>query len=303
MKHCVFIGNGINRLNKSNPSWSELLNVISGKSTHVVDSIPNTLLYESKIISNYNLVSSSHSGIHSVEYNVKESLSRCFEKYTPNEIYDKLALLPIHDFITTNYDHALDEAIINAGYVLSQMDHSESRFSIHRNRTYINQFGDIKRIWAIHGDYIDPRSILLGYEQYGGQLRKIAEYLNGQYTIGRTKVPSIKVRVYNLDKNISSWIDLFFCSNIYFIGFGLPYDEIDLWWLLCKRKKLMMQHPDLLIDNNLLFLEPNIEDGKRKILEDLSVTTLEYKTDDPNYLETYRLMLEDISKEISVNIT
>lgn len=304
MRNTIFIGNGINRLDTTNPCWKKILSQID-ESYDFPDNVPNTLQYEDKIISKYDngTKDSAPTGHHSIEFCEKKKLSQTFKKYQTNKIYEDLVAMHVQDYITTNYDHALDQAIIKAGFIFQGEDQNESRFSIHRYRTYINANGEQKRIWAIHGDYVKPRSILLGYEQYGGQLRKIGEYLNGQYTMGKNKIPNILNRIIGTGiESVDSWVDLFFCSNIFIVGFGMPYDEIDLWWLLCKRKKLILEHPDIFCGNQIVYYEPDISAEKRKILKDLSVFSRSYKKED-EYIEVYLKILADLRKDLSGNWT
>ena len=123
---------------------------------------------------------------------------------------------------------------------------------------------------------------MLGYEQYGGQLRKIGEYINGNYKLKGERICSIKERMIE-PFSIKSWIDLFFNFNVHFIGFGLPYDEIDMWWLLCKRQKMMLQHPYLSVSNRIIY-HTKKSDGKElernHLLSTLSIECKAYEIDD-----------------------
>lgn len=276
MKTAVFFGNGINRIDSNNPQWIELL-----ENTFKYSHTPNTLRYEDCIVDKYrNGLSSKNQG--SIEFKYKQEIARKFDNFSSNDIYRKFITFPIADFITTNYDHSFEQALVESGYELYDYDDSESRFSIHRFYCYKNENGDVKRIWHIHGDYKYPRSIMLGYEQYGGQLRKIGEYINGNYKLKGERICSIKERMIE-PFSIKSWIDLFFNFNVHFIGFGLPYDEIDMWWLLCKRQKMMLQHPYLSVSNRIIY-HTKKSDGKElernHLLSTLSIECKAYEIDD-----------------------
>ena len=39
-----------------------------------------------------------------------------------------------------------------------------------------------------------------------------------------------------------SWIDIFLNDNIYILGLGLDFGEIDLWWLLSYRNRLILDN-------------------------------------------------------------
>lgn len=60
---------------------------------------------------------------------------------------------------------------------------------------------------------------------------------------------------------LTSWIALFLMSNIHIISYGLYYDEIHLWWLLIKRKKIIDDLGLRLIPNKIYYYG-NVEKGK-----------------------------------------
>jgi hypothetical protein len=72
------------------------------------------------------------------------------------------------------------------------------------------------------------------------------EYVTGGYKCENTalskafKLPLLKRDYLNTDKNYS-WLDFFFRDNthIKIIGFKLDIEELDLWWLLTYRAKVM----------------------------------------------------------------
>ena len=49
-----------------------------------------------------------------------------------------------------------------------------------------------------------------------------------------------------------SWVELFFRTNLYIIGFGMDFSEIDIWWLLNKRARFMLEIPE--INNRITYL-------------------------------------------------
>lgn len=84
----------------------------------------------------------------------------------------------------------------------------------------------------------------MGYDQYCGELSKMDDWVKGSYKIiANEPIKAIHSRFPNTahDDTIKSWIDLFFTSNVHIIGYSMPFDEIDLWWLLDKRKRLIWE--------------------------------------------------------------
>ena len=77
------------------------------------------------------------------------------------------------------------------------------------------------------------------------------------YTNDEDKSGSDKEKTFEAD-NIS-WIELFFNSNIYIAGLTLDYSEIDIWWLLNKRARLLNE--GIKIDNKIFFLYNEYDSG------------------------------------------
>ena len=127
------------------------------------------------------------------------------------------------------------EALTNEGCV------KELVYSVFRHFT-----ANGKIYWHLHGDAQHTNSINLGYEHYCGQLQRMREYTTGKYSRGSKKLetvfkmPLLK-RSYINSQQLYSWIDLFFRNNttIKIMGFRLEMEELDIWWLLTYRAKIM----------------------------------------------------------------
>ena len=49
-----------------------------------------------------------------------------------------------------------------------------------------------------------------------------------------------------------SWAELMFRTNVYIVGFGMGFSEIDIWWLLNKRARMIQE--DKCISNTITYL-------------------------------------------------
>lgn len=296
MRNVVFFGNGLNRISDVNVGWSTLLKKCVSNQNYS-DKVPYTLQYENGIFAQ--LSKKRESEIKKCESKIKETIAKRVSGCNTNEVYEKLVDLCVEDYVTTNYDHAFDKALLKSGYNLCESRSFEKRYSIYRCRIYQKNGGVQKRGWAIHGDCEKPRTLILGHEQYGGQLRKISLLLNKAY----------------MTKNVGwdfsalykecSWIDFFFNANVYFIGFGLPYEEMDIWWLLVKRGKIKAQHQEEHLKNRICFYEVVDRDDnqyldKKNLLESMFVAYEHFEKEDKNeYRELYEAIIENIKKSIA----
>ena len=236
----IFFGNGLNRIQEG-LDWNKLLDEISGGK--ILKDIPLPFQYEDICLSDdagdFDKGPSCSVGEDELKQSIVDKLSIIHS----NDVYEALAKMPINDYITTNYDKMLEKTLSGMGYELIDSDSSESRYSIHRYNI-LKKGDDIKRIWYIHGNIDKRNSIIMGYDQYCGELSKMDDWVKGSYKIiANEPIKAIHSRFPNTahDDTIKSWIDLFFTSNVHIIGYSMPFDEIDLWWLLDKRKRLIWE--------------------------------------------------------------
>lgn len=147
------------------------------------------------------------------------------------------------------------------------------------------------KIWHIHGEGRKKNSIVLGHYYYGNLLARYKEYFVGirnkyrqMEDVGET--PPIK-----------SWLDAFILGDVYILGLGMVFSEIDLWWLFNRKKR------ENASCGKIYFLEPRQGkdvDLKRELLRCYDVELRDYgveldspKTDDEDEVRR----VEEINKE------
>ena len=174
-----------------------------------------------------------------IEGIIKKIIAEDVKAIRANKIHDAIMNGPWKNIITGNYEFNLiknkNSRFINEGCI------KELLYSVFRNFKQ-----DEKVYWHLHGDAQNTNSINLGYEHYCGQLQRMREYVTGGYKCGNRsltrvfKLPLLK-RTYLNTANNYSWLDFFFKDNthIRIIGFKLDLEEMDLWWLLTYRAKVM----------------------------------------------------------------
>lgn len=239
MRKTIFYGNGLNyhpdTQNKS-VTWGELLKDIMNGQSFITDFLPNTLSYE-RIRLNWN------KNPHNLQH-LKNRIKELLENQPANSYYEEILKIDCDNYITTNYDYAINKTFLNSDQQNYESNNSsEELYSIRRNTSLINNQDKIKKIWNIHGELSNPKSIMLGLNHYSGSIGKIAAYLKGTYDFRykgqKNEVNKIEEKLNGKPYDGYSWIELFFNSNIHIIGFGLDFSEIDLWWLLTKRSRLI----------------------------------------------------------------
>lgn len=186
------------------------------------------------------------------------------------------------EILTTNYSYELEAASIYPGtvtdsFLKSIMSHTggvkraETKYLLHTFNE-VSWEGITNRIWHIHGEARKPESMILGHYYYGNLLYRIQRYLEGS-PFGRLADSREAGRPRQSRGNgrpSKSWVDAFLEGDIYIIGFGYDFSELDLWWLLDRKK----------LENNgsrVYFYRPNRNtfDRKREMLKAYGAETLD----------------------------
>lgn len=324
MNNAILFGNGFNLLSSGCPSWHDLLNGLSDKDrAPLLEGIPPTLQYEQVYISpNTAFLDQSQD---TEESKLKEAVKRRLSKLPTNDFYEKLKSLDVNIFLTTNYDHAFYD---NNEKLVKDYNGTEKLYSIRRWKK-LEIAGKDFWLYFIHGDLKSISSIMLGLDHYGGALAKLQDYVKGGYLRTKTVngkevkftiVPSIKKRLkdslvlsaedYGFKDSgtgLLSWLDAFFFTNLHIIGITLDFSEIDIWWLLSRRARLLKSD---LINNKIYYYptfpmsEIHFHLSKLRLLEKLGVQivhhnlTKDIETGIVDYPSIYEFQLDKLKENL-----
>lgn len=286
----ILFGNGLNMLTDGNASWSDLVSIIDTAKNE--ERIPFTLQFEAKLsdsIKSYKIAN------HEILSNITKSL----RKYKTNSIYERLASLGVDHYITTNYDFTMKKTLSILGYGNPHKEGGDM-YSIRRHLC-LEKSGHDTCIWHIHGEIDAPSSIMLGLNYYGAKISRMKDYIDGKYSYDSNKtkisIGPLKTRLQAGIGKPFSWIDLFFVSDIHILGYGLYYDEIDLWWLLSKRKEMFTD--DIIgVKPNKIIYYGNADKGKTELLNKLGVDIVDYESypkKTSSYIKMYDCFIDKIS--------
>lgn len=302
----ILFGNGLNLLNEGTPSWDDLLKDIAKESLD--KNIPNTLRYEAVILkqpyreapvrlhtSDGKMLITSDGKVlfasgEVIESKLKKDIAERVSVFEPNDIYMMVSELPVMHFMTTNYDNTLLK--VKEGNPVKSQNKQEQTYSIRRHYTLVEG----QQYWPIHGNAESPRSIMLGFDHYCGALSKVESYVKGGYEMPETgRITSITKRLEKGIDNALSWIDLFFCSDVHIIGQGLDYAEMDLWWILNKRRRIKQKDAKLIKNRIVYYPDYSIAKDKRQLLNgfDVEICDLNEYPENERYL-IYREQLNNM---------
>lgn len=284
-KSALLIGNGLNRVS-AETAWTDLLKEVqSALGIKASTGYTNYPLEFERI--DQAALAQRDGTIASAKREIAKRVPTICDYSLLREYTD----LPVDALLTTNYDYNLEKAIYK-GYSrrTERSSTKETKHSIYRYTTV----GD-RRVWHIHGEAQCPHSICMGYEQYCSHLARLHTLLT-QPKQGFSHRPYLDhVLLHNDDTN-PPWPVLFFTHNIYIVGLQLSLMEIDLWWLLSYRKRLMLQKSSLSICNEIHFFFKETETTNEQclLLESMGVTLHPVRLKDNNW----RALYEDIARSI-----
>ena len=231
-----------------------------------------------------------------VESKLKKDIAQRVCVFEPNNAYEIMAKLPVDHYLTTNYDNTLIKAI-GSGAIDTRY-RPEKIYSI-RRRYSLKGFSGNQSYWPIHGNVDSPASIMLGFDQYCGALSKIESYVKGVYempNIGR--LPSMTSRLEKGIEDLFSWIDLFFVSDIHIIGLGLEYEELDLWWVLNRRRRIKRKE-DKFVKNRIIYYPVDqVTDDKRQLLNGFDVEICDLDNYSSAHMSRYKRQLDNIKSNL-----
>lgn len=268
MSAVLFVGNGLNHVDKVAISWNKLLDSISAEDTNYIsESLGMTLRFE------YIDAVSEDKALEIKRKVAKKAGEKAEEiKGKKNSMHARLMKLPIQTIITTNYDYAL-ELSADASFV-PQRTTVERLYSFYRKQTAVG-----KTVYHVHGECRYPNSICLGFEHYAGMLEKMRSKLVLGTSAGDTdKRFHLHDVLMGLTAPDDAWYYEFFKNDIYFLGFGFDSSEEDIWWLITYRRRQKELYPNL-VKNKIVFLDTTPESklndpkekAKRAVLEAMDV--------------------------------
>ena len=287
----LLLGNGINRTCESN-DWGDLIKNLSCN-PRIDPKIIEEVAYPLQVV----LATGDK-----LDIQIKENKELFYglesiEQERP--LLESILRIPFDHVLTTNYSYEI-ERVANSkvgadgkyckklARNLLRKDQVERKYLLH-SYNEISFEEHCHKIWHIHGEARKPQSIVLGHYNYGKLLSRYIETLEKR---GNKQLEHQRAGEAPL---IESWLDAFIIGDVYVLGFGFDYSEMDLWWLLNRKKREKAQH------GKLYFYEPSQgNEVKFSLLEayDARIERLGFNTKPVNYQQFYRYAIEDIQKKV-----
>lgn len=225
----ILLGNGLNLAFGDSPtSWKNLLEKLTVdkyKGKINPDLLPNTL----------QIILRTDGEVNSALKNFKNELKgNPITDHLKQRINRILEIRPDH-ILTTNYSYEIEATSVGktalSDYAISKMQKHTSEVEICEPQYMIHTYNEADGIpvWHIHGEARKPRSIVVGHYWYGSLLTKYKTLMDERRNIYETNCSK---GIYK----IKSWLDAFILGDVYVLGFGYDVSEMDLWWLLNRKR-------------------------------------------------------------------
>ena len=215
-------------------------------------------------------------------------------------LLEEILRIPFDHILTTNYSYEI-ERVANSkvkenGDYCKYLAKNVIKGERVEGKYLLHSYNDISfennshKVWHIHGEARKPQSIVLGHYYYGELLSRMISTLSkrGNKQFERQQTGEQLV--------MESWLDAFVMGDVYVLGFGYDFSEMDLWWLLNRKKREKAQH------GKLYFYEPSQENEvKHSLLEtyDAEIERLGFNNmKSHEYEKFYCCAIEDIKKKV-----
>lgn len=278
----LLLGNGILRLAEGR-GWSELLHSIRKRN------LPDDILHQIP----YSMQPEALCG-YDIE-TIRRSVAKQMEKSRPS-VSPQLERLLAMDFdciLTTNYTYEIEE-------ILLQKD-----FNDYQRRKALRTFGDTNRqinlqtcyefprgeksvqVWHVHGDAMRANSLILSYHSYAKSLALLWDYsqqLRNSYLECQQAGEKLPVR---------SWLEWFLAGDVYSVGFGWDFSEMDLWWALERSAR----ENGVTGEKHIFFFTLDSVQAKAALLENYGAQVHIIPNDDYS-AKSYDRMLDAVNQQL-----
>ncbi|MCF0124920.1 MAG: hypothetical protein HUK25_05555, partial [Treponema sp.] len=244
-KRVLFAGNGFNSLDRNYVSWTDLIKFLF-KKFGVYDTYLRLFVNKVSPYMQYELLAQAildKNGKFDKEDDEKirfEIASLTSKSLESSSVHTK-AVRTYNEIITLNYDSCFENAAL-LNYKKFPPAVTEKIFQLKVDLSNENLISGCKTksVWHAHGavsENGDVNSICMWFQTYIQNVAEIKLSLNNFLE----KMLFKKNLINSENIKTSSWFQLFFTDDIDIIGTELSYSELDVWWILTSRARLIRE--------------------------------------------------------------
>lgn len=222
----LLLGNGLNlAYNRKSLSWKNFIRNVS--LPNIPENVTLPLSLEVILRTNNQVKSTMKAHSRALYGDANSSELR--------QVISDILALGFDEILTTNYSYELETVALDLDEISeyrlkkitrSTMGRADRKYLLH---TYneVETNGVKNHIWHIHGEARKYESMIIDHYQYGALLNRFVNFCRW-----REKEPHQRK---NGDLARESWLDVFMDADVYILGQGFDFAEMDLWWLANRK--------------------------------------------------------------------
>lgn len=277
----LLTGNGINRAFKDE-DWDKLLKDMASEEIRNNWEQIKDLPYPLKVVA----ATDNH-----VDTQIKASAKNMIQisnSEEKNSLINQILECNFDAILTTNYTYEIEQAwnpefhiqLGKASKYRHKTCKDKSKDETLRLYQYLQVNDDMPPIWHIHGEAAKPDSVILGHYYYGKLLSRIQTY-----TAETIRRYLIKAK-HQEEFYPRSWVDYLLFGDVYILGQGLDFSEMDLWWLLeCKKRHQL---------GKVYWCTKDCKDGPLQLAKAYGVEVIKQYKEISEYEKYYAKVLEEL---------
>lgn len=312
----LYVGNGFNCLNEHFILWDELMAKLFSSfgfnffyKKNAIKNIPASLQYEILL----NLVSNEKGWTY--EKTDQEIQGKIYKLtcnlINPNELHD-IAVRNYDEIITPNYDLCFEAAAygIKSCVPATLFPAPKKEYPVglfydvkdrRQKKTKYKPVADCrcKRIWHPHssktGKENGKKKLCLQFDRYIANTSKLRSFFNTEKDF--VKVFAEQLKKENLEReDYKNWGYCFLFADVDILASSLSYEELDFWWILSFRKKMLAENK--ISKNKIRYFRWT---GKNISDEEIALETL-LSTFDIEIVNVKEYLEEKLKEEGEVNV-
>ena len=259
----LLLGNGLNlAYNEGSLSWKGFIRNVSQPDVPDTVTLPLSLEVVLRTKNRVKPTMKAHSRALYGEVNSDEYRAMMRE----------LLNLGFDEILTTNYSYEIETVALGvreiSDYRLKKIARSttgraDRKFLLHSYNEVVTD-GVKNHIWHIHGEARKYESMVIDHYQYGALLNRFVNFCRWRDKEKASKVKTGPAR--------ESWLDVFMKADVYVLGQGFDFAEMDLWWLV-NRKGMESR------SGKVIFYEPKSDrnyDAKIELLRSYGAVPVDF---------------------------
>lgn len=281
----LLLGNGILRLCRG-VSWSELLEGLRSREVSDTDlkAVPYCMQPE--------LLCDAEAEV--IRRQVGAHMAAAAPCISPQ--LEALLALDFDCILTTNYSYEVEEILTGGQWNEKArrrcLHVADGAPGAHNNLSICYAIPRKDRspvqVWHIHGDTLRHTTLILSYYSYAASIYRLQEYnkrLGNALEEHQQSGNALTVR---------SWLDWFLAGDVFSVGYGYDFSEIDLWWALERKKREKADVGQLIYLN----LETEKPAANRQLLEALGARYEGIPVENGSWVRAYDRLIARL-KEIA----